>query len=79
MKILVTGGLGFIGSNFILHVLKNYPKIEIINLDAGLTGSNINNLKEIEKSKNYYNTSLFKSNLYLLCHTNSMKKPGTTQ
>jgi dTDP-glucose 4,6-dehydratase len=53
MKILVTGGLGFIGSNFILHVLKNYPKIEIINLDAGLTGSNINNLKEIEKSKNY--------------------------
>ena len=53
MKILVTGGLGFIGSNFILYVLKNYPEIEIINLDAGITGSNIKNLKEIENSKKY--------------------------
>ena len=50
MKILVTGGLGFIGSNFILHVFKNYPEIEIINLDAGLIGSNKQNLKEIENS-----------------------------
>jgi len=53
MKILVTGGLGFIGSNFILHVLKNYPEIEVINLDAGFTGSNIQNLKEIERSTKY--------------------------
>lgn len=53
MKILVTGGLGFIGSNFILHVLKNYPEIEVINLDAGFTGSNIQNLKEIENSSKY--------------------------
>ena len=35
MKLLVTGGDGFIGSNFILHTLTNFPKIEIINLDAG--------------------------------------------
>ena len=34
MKLLVTGGLGFIGSNFIIHVLKNYNDFEIINLDA---------------------------------------------
>ena len=40
MKLLVTGGLGFIGSNFILHVLKNYDDIEIINVDAELLGSN---------------------------------------
>ena len=53
MKILVTGGLGFIGSNFILHVLKNFPEIEVINLDAGFIGSNIQNLKEIENSTNY--------------------------
>jgi len=53
MKILVTGGLGFIGSNFILHVLKNFPEIEVVNLDAGFIGSNIQNLKEIENSTNY--------------------------
>ena len=53
MKILVTGGLGFIGSNFILHVFKNYPEIEIINLDAGLIGSNKQNLKDIENSDRY--------------------------
>ena len=53
MKILVTGGLGFIGSNFILYILKNYPEIEVINLDAGFTGSNIYNLKEIEDSTKY--------------------------
>jgi dTDP-glucose 4,6-dehydratase len=53
MKILVTGGLGFIGSNFILHVLKNYPNIEIINFDAELIGSNIKSLEGIDKSGKY--------------------------
>ena len=33
MKLLVTGGLGFIGSNFILHTIKQYPEYEIINVD----------------------------------------------
>jgi dTDP-glucose 4,6-dehydratase len=51
--ILVTGGLGFIGSNFILYLLKNNPKIKITNVDACLTGSNIKNLKELKNSKNY--------------------------
>ena len=50
MKLLVTGGLGFIGSNFIIHVLKNYNDFEIINLDAEVDGSNHDNLKELEKS-----------------------------
>jgi len=53
MKLLVTGGLGFIGSNFILHVLKRYNDIKIINVDDMLYGSNINNLSEIKDSKNY--------------------------
>jgi dTDP-glucose 4,6-dehydratase len=52
-RILVTGGLGFIGSNFILFLLKNNPKIKITNVDACLTGSNINNLKELKNSKKY--------------------------
>lgn len=53
MKLLVSGGLGFIGSNFILHVLKSYKDIKIINVDDMLYGSNINNLSEIKDSKNY--------------------------
>ena len=53
MKLLVTGGLGFIGSNFILQTLKNNSDLEIINLDAGFFGSNSQNLKNLETSKNY--------------------------
>ena len=52
MKLLVTGGLGFIGSNFILHVLKT-TDLEIVNIDAELFGSSHHNLSEIENSKNY--------------------------
>ena len=53
MKILVTGGLGFIGSNFILKVIKEYPKYKITNIDAMLVGSNLNNLKDVNKNRNY--------------------------
>ena len=53
MKILVTGGLGFIGSNFIVHVLKKYQDHEIINVDAELHGSNHDNLSEIKNSNRY--------------------------
>jgi len=49
----VSGGLGFIGSNFILFSIKNNPKINITNIDAGLIGSNKQNLKEIKNLKNY--------------------------
>ncbi len=52
MKLLVTGGLGFIGSNFIIHVLNNYEH-SIINVDAELIGSNHNSLTEVENSKRY--------------------------
>lgn len=53
MKLLVTGGLGFIGSNFILNTIKNYPEIQIINVDAEFHGSNFMNLLELKHSKNY--------------------------
>ena len=36
MKLLVTGGLGFIGSNFIINLIKNHPEINITNIDAEL-------------------------------------------
>ena len=52
MKILVTGGLGFIGSNFILKILEKDPKISITNIDACLDGSNLKNLTGI-KNSNY--------------------------
>jgi dTDP-glucose 4,6-dehydratase len=53
MKILVTGGLGFIGSNFIVKIIKKYPTWKIINVDAKLIGSNKDNLKEIKNNENY--------------------------
>jgi len=51
MKLLVTGGFGFIGSNFILYTLKNFPRTKITNLDALLMGSNKKNLEGVKKGK----------------------------
>jgi dTDP-glucose 4,6-dehydratase len=53
MKILVTGGLGFIGSNFILKLLRDSNDYHIINVDAGLDGSNTKNVSELKDSLNY--------------------------
>lgn len=53
MKLLVTGGLGFIGSNFILYMLKNHPDYKIINIDAELLGSSHQSLLSVSKSPNY--------------------------
>jgi len=52
-KILITGGAGFIGSNFIHHVLQTYPEIEVVNLDALTYAGNLANLKDIEKDPRY--------------------------
>jgi dTDP-glucose 4,6-dehydratase len=53
MRLLVTGGYGFIGSNFILKLLKENNDFQIINIDAELTGSNPKNLEEVQNHKNY--------------------------
>ncbi len=53
MKLLVTGGAGFIGSNFILYWLKKYPQDKIVNLDKLTYAGNLENLKLIEKNPNY--------------------------
>lgn len=52
-KILVTGGAGFIGSNFIRYIINTYPKYKIINLDKLTYSGNLENLKDIEKNPNY--------------------------
>ena len=53
MKLLITGGAGFIGSNFIHYWLKNYPGDEIINLDLLTYAGNLDNLKDVENNPNY--------------------------
>ena len=53
MKLLVTGGCGFIGSNFINYIFKKYPDYSIINLDKLTYAGNLENLKNIEKNSNY--------------------------
>ena len=53
MKLLVTGGAGFIGSNFIHYWLKKYPDDKIINLDALTYAGNVDNLKNLPNKENY--------------------------
>ncbi|MFH1779295.1 MAG: dTDP-glucose 4,6-dehydratase [Candidatus Omnitrophota bacterium] len=53
MKILVTGGAGFIGSNFIRHILNKNPDYKVVNLDKLTYAGNLDNLKDIEKNPNY--------------------------
>ena len=53
MKLLVTGGLGFIGSNFIRKLLTENEDYQIINVDAELFGSNFKNLTEVKNFPNY--------------------------
>lgn len=53
MKILVTGGCGFIGSNFIHYLLDKRPGVKIINLDLLTYSGNPENLKSIEKHPDY--------------------------
>lgn len=53
MNILITGGCGFIGSNFIRHILNKYPDSRVINLDKLTYAGNPENLKDIENYPRY--------------------------
>lgn len=50
MKLLVTGGAGFIGSNFVHHILATHPEDEIVNLDALTYAGNIENLFDLTQN-----------------------------
>ena len=52
-NILITGGAGFIGSNFVPYFLNKYPDYKVINLDLLTYAGNLDNLKEIENYPNY--------------------------
>jgi dTDP-glucose 4,6-dehydratase len=53
MKLFVTGGAGFIGSNFIRHILNKYPDYEVVNFDKLTYAGNLENLKDVENSPRY--------------------------
>ncbi|OGG00461.1 MAG: dTDP-glucose 4,6-dehydratase [Candidatus Glassbacteria bacterium RIFCSPLOWO2_12_FULL_58_11] len=53
MKLLVTGGAGFIGSNFVLHMLRTYPELDLVNVDKLTYAGNLENLKSLEGDKRH--------------------------
>lgn len=54
MRVLVTGGAGFIGSHFIRHILTKYPDYQVINLDLLTYAGNLENLRDMEANPRYY-------------------------
>ncbi len=54
MRVLVTGGCGFIGSNFIHYFLKTYPEASIINVDKLTYAGNLENLSDLARSPRYH-------------------------
>lgn len=53
-KVLITGGAGFIGSNFIAYFLQKYPQYELFNLDSLTYAADLANLKEVETNPHYH-------------------------
>ncbi|WP_236338659.1 dTDP-glucose 4,6-dehydratase [Paenibacillus plantiphilus] len=53
MKLLITGGAGFIGSNFVLYMAKKYPEYQLVNVDALTYAGNLENLRSVEGNPNY--------------------------
>jgi dTDP-glucose 4,6-dehydratase len=54
MKLLVTGGAGFIGSNFIRYILREHPQCDVTNLDDLTYAGNLENLKDVQDDRNYH-------------------------
>lgn len=53
MRLLVTGGAGFIGSNFVRYMLEKHPSYKIVNLDKLTYAGNLENLKDVENNPQY--------------------------
>ena len=53
MKIVVTGGAGFIGSNYILYALRQHANLDIVNFDALTYAGNLENLSSVEQDSRY--------------------------
>ena len=53
IKILVTGGAGFIGSNFVLYMMAKYPQYEIVNFDKLTYAGNLENLHSVSDNPKY--------------------------
>ncbi len=53
MKLMVTGGAGFIGSNFIRYILSRYPSYHVLNFDKLTYAGNLENLKDVENNPRY--------------------------
>ena len=70
-KILITGGCGFIGSNFIHYWLKNHPDDRVVNLDKLTYAGNLENLKDVDLNPNY---SFIKGDI---CDLETVKKAIT--
>ena len=54
MKILVTGGAGFIGGNFVHHMVNKYPEYQIVNLDLLTYAGNLETLEPVADRPNYH-------------------------
>jgi dTDP-glucose 4,6-dehydratase len=52
-NILVTGGAGFIGANFVVHFVENHPEYNVVNLDVLTYAGDLENVKEVENASNY--------------------------
>jgi dTDP-glucose 4,6-dehydratase len=68
LNILITGGAGFIGSNFILHFLEKHKNIKVVNLDSLTYAGDLSNLELLKNNKNY---SFIKGDI---CDTELVKK-----
>ena len=53
MKLLVTGGAGFIGSHFVRYILQKYPTYSVVNLDKLTYAGNPENLRDVERDPRY--------------------------
>jgi len=67
-RLLITGGAGFIGSNFVRHMLARHERIEVVNLDALTYAGNLENLREVEKNPRY---TFLRGNI---CNADDVKK-----